>query len=211
MSILFITSIFLSVPLHADSLVLQALFNNKAMVKIDGRSVMLKKGKQISGYKLISADSYEAVIEYKGQRRRHVITGQPVQSKYPETAKLASVTILPDKRGMYVTTGSINGVGAEFLVDTGASVVAMNATHARTFHLSMSGAMDVPVETASGKVTGKYVKLKSVQVGGIIVRDVGAVIIPGEFPKKILLGMTFLKNINMQRKDSVIMLQARPY
>lgn len=211
MSALFFVGVLLSVALHADSIVLQALFTNKAMVSINGRSVILVKDKPVSGYKLISSDSYEALIEYNGKRQRYSINGQPVQSKYPENDKQPSLIIWPDKRGLYVTTGSINGVGTELLVDTGASVVAMNTSQARALNISSAEGSNINVETASGQLLGKRIKLRSVQVGGIIVKEVDAVVLPGKFPKKVLLGMAFLKSVDMQRQGSAILLQAKPY
>ena len=209
--ILFFSVTLFSTAMLADSIVLQALFNNKAMVSINGKSTMLLKDRSVKGYKLISANSYEAVIEYNGHQQRYTINGQPIQSQYPVGEKPTSLTIWPDKRGLFVTTGSINGVVAEFLVDTGASVVAMNASHARALNISFAKGENINVETASGQLLGKQVTLNAVQVGGIIVKEVSAVILPGKFPKKILLGMAFLKNVDMQREGEAILLQAKPY
>lgn len=209
--ILSIACILISSSLRADVIMLQALFNNKAMVSINGKSIMLVKDKPVQGYRLISSDSYEAVIVYNGQSRRYTIDGNPVQSQYPAGKQQASITVWPDKRGLYVTTGSINGMNAEFLIDTGASVVAMNESHARAFNISTEKAYKINVETASGSLVGRQVKLLTVQVGNIVVKDVDAVIMPGAFPRKILLGNAFLKNIEMKRTGQAILLQAKPY
>jgi len=211
LSVVVSIGILLSTTLWADTLVVKALFSNKAMVSINGKNVMLTKDRPVDGYRLVSADSFEAVIEYKGKQSRYTINGQPIQSNYPAAEKAISLTIWPNKRGLYVTTGSINGVGTEFLIDTGASVIAMNTNHASALNIAPEEGRNIGVETASGHLLGKSVKLKSVQIGGIIVNGVDAVILPGKYPKKVLLGMTFLQNVDMQRKGTAILLQAKPY
>lgn len=209
--ILSICSVLATATLFADTVVLQALFNNKAMVSINGKSILLVKDKPVQGYRLIKSDSYEAVIEFNGQARRYTINGSPVQSRYSAGKELAAVTIWPNKRGLYETGGSVNGLHADFLIDTGASVVAMNESHARAFSISTEKALRIKVETASGSLIGRQVKLRVVKIGGIVVNNVDAVILPGNFPRKILLGNAFLKNIEMKRQGQAILLQARPY
>ena len=62
------------------------------------------------------------------------------------------------------------------------------------------------VETASGKVNAWHVTLQSVSVGGISVDNVEATVVEGDYPSKILLGMTFLRHVKMEETDGVLSL-----
>ncbi|HEC28300.1 MAG TPA: TIGR02281 family clan AA aspartic protease [Gammaproteobacteria bacterium] len=197
----------------ADRIIVQALFNNMAVVNINGKRITLIKGKPVQqGLRLLGANSREAVIEHHGQVRTYKMSGQPVRSRYPDVAKTAEIKIWPDKNGLYITSGLVNGVTTEFLVDTGASVIAMNEEHARNFGIDYKKTgKPIDVETASGKLTGSVLKLNSIQVGGIVINNVMAVVLPGKHPTRVLLGATFLSKVDLQRKDTVILLKARPY
>jgi len=198
---------------YATAFRVQALLPNMAVVELDGRRITLFKGRApVAGLRLISADSYEAVIEYKGKRKKYHLGNQPVQTNYPATTATAEHQLWPDNRGMYFTAGSINGVGTSLLLDTGATVVAMNIHHARSFGVDLSKqTRQLNVKTASGQTTGYSVKLKTVRIGNIQINNVDAVVLQGGYPERVLLGMSFLKNVDMQRKNNMILLKARPY
>jgi len=200
-------------PVLALDLLIEGLLPNMAVVNVDGKRVTLFKGKTTHGLTLISADSYEAVIEYQGKRYTYGAGGQPVRTDFPETADTVDVlTIWPDASGLYTTLGSINDVRSNFMVDTGASVVAMNVNHAASFGIDAEkDGTPMNVQTASGNTMGHRILLKSVRVGSIVVYDVEAVVLPGDFPRHILLGMSFLKNVDMQRQEQAILLKAKTY
>jgi len=200
---------------HASSgnLQVQALLRDMVVVQLDGKRITLFKGRAaVSGLQLISSDSYEAVIEYQGKRKKYYLGNQPVRTHYPATTSTAKHQVWPDRHGMYFTAGSINGVGTSLLLDTGASVVAMNIYHARSFGIDLSHSYRrLNVKTASGQTTGYAVKLNTVRIGGIQLNNVDAVILQGSYPERVLLGMSFLKNVEMQRKNKMITLTAKPY
>ena len=197
----------------ALDLLIEGLLPDMAVVNFDGKRVTLFKGKTKYGLTLISADSYEAVIEYQGKRHTYGAGGQPVRTDFPEIAdKVDVITIWPDASGLYTTLGSINNVRSNFMVDTGASVVAMNTNHAASFGIDAEKeGTPMNVQTASGNSMGHRIKLKSVKLGNIVVYDVEAVVLPGDFPRHILLGMSFLKNVDMQRQEQAILLKAKTY
>ncbi len=202
----------LNTTAQARSLVIQALFNDMAVVSIDGARITLRKGKTVRGLTLIRADSHEAVIDYQGTRKRYTLGGQPIRSAYSRADAAEPVNVWPDARGLYTATGAINGIATEMLIDTGASVVAMNSEHARTLGIDYESLRpDISVETASGQLVGSTVSLNSVRLGHIIIRDVRAVVLPGQHPRHVLLGATFLQHVDMRRKDAVIQLRPKPY
>jgi aspartyl protease family protein len=193
---------------HAvERVVVRGLFANKAVVSIDGRQRLLQVGKRSpEGVLLISADSQSAVLEVNGQRRRYRL-GSEVSSSYAPN-RTARLHIAPDSRGMYRTVGTINGQTVNFLVDTGASVIAMNTHEARRLGIPyrLTGVRG-RVSTASGYAPAWYVTLRQVTVGELRLRNVRAVVLTGSHPPVTLLGMSFLGRINMQSRGRVMLLK----
>lgn len=119
-------------------------------------------------------------------------TGGASGQSYQRTAKIAG-----DQRGHFHAEASIGGRRAAFLVDTGASIVALSEPDADRLGVR-AGPNDpkVVLQTANGKVTGARVRLASIDIGGVRVQDVDAVILPGHALKQNLLGMSFLSRIS---------------
>jgi len=185
------------------------LFKGRAVVSVDGCHYTLKVGQSSpEGVKLISADSEAAVLEIRGKRGRYPL-GRHISSHY-QAAKKAEVRIVRDRHGMFKTPGTINGRPVEFLVDTGAGAVAMNAGHARSLGLSWRWTgTPIQVSTASGVATAYRITLKRVRVGPVELRDVDAwVHETDDFPQEILLGMSFLKRLEMVHKGNVLLLRS---
>jgi aspartyl protease family protein len=105
--------------------------------------------------------------------------------------------------------GSVNGTFVNFLVDTGASVVAMSRLHAQQLGLDFSGAQQGSVVTAQGTVMSYFVNLDEVVVGGITARNVQAAVIDGNYPVEILLGMSFLRQVGLEEQGGVLTLVQR--
>ena len=100
------------------------------MVNINNEQHLLKVGESpVSGIKLIKATSKYAVLDVNGKQDKYIL-GNRVRASYSKAEK-KKVIIYSDARGMYKTVGSINGYPVDFLVDTGASVVAINSTMAK--------------------------------------------------------------------------------
>jgi aspartyl protease family protein len=116
------------------------------------------------------------------------------------------VVLQRNRMGHYVTSGEINGVPVTFMLDTGATGVAIPDKVARQIGLKRGRA--VPTQTANGMSTSYMAKLDSVSVGDIELRDVQAGIAPGLGTQEVLLGMSFLKHIEFtQRGDTLILRQ----
>ena len=108
--------------------------------------------------------------------------------------------------GHYVADGSINGVSVTFLLDTGATGVAMSARLAQ--RVGAPRGQPVVTRTANGNATGYLTRLRSVQLGAIEQNNVPASIAPGLATDEVLLGMSFLKNLEMiQRGDTLTLRQ----
>jgi aspartyl protease family protein len=111
---------------------------------------------------------------------------------------------------MYLAAGSINGYTIDFLVDTGATTVAMNSTTAKRLGISyrLEGRPGI-VETASGQEKVYRVMLDTVTVGSIRLRNIPAMVLEGGMPRQVLLGMSFLRQLDIERKGTALMLKQK--
>ena len=128
---------------------------------------------------------------------------QSVYSRIDESGN-TEVILQRNRYGHYVTNGKINGVTVQFMLDTGATDVAIPEGLAEK--LSLSKGPEKRYHTANGTVTAYSTLLDSVLIGPIEVRNVRASINPGLKGNEILLGMSVLKRIEFtQRGDTLIL------
>lgn len=182
----------------------EALFPDAAVLLIDGQRKMLRAGQSFAGVTLVAAYSRTATLEVNGET---VVLGlsRRIGTNYEPTA--ARVVKIPrDAKLQYQTTASINGRSVQVLVDTGANVVALNSGHADALGVDYRSGVPGQVETAGGTVDAWLVTLRTVNVGGIQVDNVQASVVEGAFPADILLGMTFLKHVEMTESNGVLSL-----
>jgi len=111
-------------------------------------------------------------------------------------AGVRSLSIPPDARGHFQTDGRIEGQRIDFMVDTGASLVALNEKSAARFGLRPTpGDYKATVTTANGTVKAARTRLAMVELVGLIVRDVDAMVLPDEALSENLLGLSFLSKL----------------
>jgi aspartyl protease family protein len=107
-----------------------------------------------------------------------------------------SVSIARDARGHFQTDGRIDGQRIDFMVDTGASVVALNEKSAARFGFRPSPAQyNATVATANGTIKAARTRIDRMEVGELIVRDVDAMVLPDEALSENLLGLSFLSKL----------------
>jgi len=202
--------LLLSLPAFAvDKVMVLGLFSGKAVLQIDGKRRVLKVGERSpEGLLLVAADSNGATVEIDGTRQRMEL-GSHIGSSF-QGPQLAEVQVWPDKRGMYKVIGSINGLPVDFLVDTGATTIAMNSAQAKRLGIDFRVQGDRGmVSTASDVVPAYKVTLDRVTVGDITLRQVISVVIDGAQPQDVLLGMSFLGQLDMQRQGQVMVLKQK--
>jgi aspartyl protease family protein len=111
-------------------------------------------------------------------------------------AGLRSLDIARDSRGHFLTEGRIDGQRIDFMVDTGASVVALNEKSAARFGLRPSrGDYNASVTTANGTIKAARTRLAMIDIGGLVVHDVDAMVLPDEALSENLLGLSFLSKL----------------
>jgi aspartyl protease family protein len=107
-----------------------------------------------------------------------------------------NLIIQRDARGHFQTEGRIDGQRLDFMVDTGASVVALNEKSAARFGFRPSrNDYNALVSTANGTIKAARTRLAMVEIGGIVVRDVDAMVLPDEALSENLLGLSFLSKL----------------
>src|SRR5580704_17332860 len=111
-------------------------------------------------------------------------------------AGLRSLSIPRDGRGHFLTEGRIEGQRIGFMVDTGASIIALNETSAARFGLRPSrNDYKATVTTANGTIKAAPTRLAMVDIGGLVVRDVDAMVLPDAALSENLLGLSFLSKL----------------
>src|SRR4029453_16324973 len=107
-----------------------------------------------------------------------------------------SLDIPRDARGHFQTDGRIDGQRINFMVDTGASLVALNEKSAARFGLRPSRSdYNATVTTANGTIKDARTRLAMIELGGLVGRDVEAVVLPDEALSENLLGLSFLSKL----------------
>lgn len=184
-----------------------ALFKDKALFEIDGKRRLLVKGKRSpEGVVLVTSSSLKAVVEFDGVE--HALTPKMRIGGGYKKARSQEVRILRDSKGHFRTSGTINGRTISFLVDTGATSVAMSESHARQIGLNYKkDGTPAKALTASGESAAYQIQLKSVSVGGIRKQNVRAIVVKGNGPGEVLLGMSFLKGLDMNNQGNLMVLK----
>jgi len=195
--------IILCIPLNAWSedlqILVMALYRDHVVVEINRKQHFLAVGQRTpEGVTLISANSNQAVMDIAGQRSTFELNNR-VGGVYSAPAEMPVVSIWPTN-GMYLASGSVNGYTVDFMVDTGATVIAINGETAKRLGVDYLGANQIGVRTASGVELAYSIQLQNVQLGDISLDNVDAVVIDGPEPQRALLGMSFLNAFDMERK-----------
>lgn len=115
----------------------------------------------------------------------------------------AQVILDQGQGGHYFAEGAINGQPVRFLVDTGATDVAISESAARRMGLDFGPR--VTVMTAAGPAPAWITRLDTVQVGDLRVGNVRASITPG-LGEEALLGMSFLKHFSIRQEQGQLVI-----
>lgn len=188
------------------------LFPDKAVVVINGGKPRTMAVGETSpeGVRLISASSESATFEVGGKRRTLAAGEGAAIAMTPSNPGAGIVTLTADSRGHFITTGTVNGISVRFMVDTGASLVALSSVEAKRLGVNYLAGSRALTRTASGVIPVYRVKLDTVRVGDITVNNVDAVVIEGDTLPLALLGMSFLNRMEMKR-DGVTMTLTKRY
>lgn len=125
-------------------------------------------------------------------------------NRVPEVTGAGDVVLKRDRSGHFSAGGAINGHPVRFLIDTGATQIAVPAQLAE--RLSLKRGLPIQLMTAAGPARGYMTRLQSVTLATLELKDAAAIIAEGLDPNTVLLGMNFLRQLEMiQRGDQLIL------
>ena len=198
---------FAAFPAWAVDVGVVGLFPGKAVLVIDGgvpRTVPV--GGSVSGVKLIAVSEGSATVEIAGKRQRLAI-GQHAHAG-GDGGGAQSTSLTADSRGHFITTGTVNGATVRFMVDTGATSVALGASDARRANVNLANGRPIMVQTANGVTQAWLVTLNSVRIGDVTLNEVEGTVHQQDMPV-VLLGMSFLNRMEMKRDGQTMTLRKR--
>ena len=181
---------------------------SKAMLMVNGGEPQaVRVGESLDGVKLLSIQGEQAIVEIGG-KKRPLRVGQHAVGMANSGDGSGKITMMADAQGHFFTTGNINGTSVRFLVDTGATSIALGAADARRIGIDTSRAQQGLTETANGRTQVSRVKLDTVRIGDVTLNNIDAIVLGHDMPTA-LLGMSFLNRMEMQRDGSTMTLKKR--
>jgi len=196
----------------ALNVVVMAIFGEMVILKVDGTKHKLRVGdKTPEGITLAEIDGDTIILKQGNKKSRHKLGGQVsfgVEGSRSKTVKKHQVAKIWPQGDMYVTHGSINKFAVTFMVDTGATWIALGVPLAKRMGLNYSRGTPGFAGTASGTTPIHKIKLNTVRVGDIIMHNVEAAVIPN-LSGHVLLGNSFLKHCEMTRTKQVMILKKK--
>jgi aspartyl protease family protein len=193
----------------AQSVSMSGSLGDKALLLIDGTPRTVAAGATVAGVKVLRVSGSETVVEVGGKRQTLQLGGAQVNLGGTASAGGGTQIVLAaGPGGHFVTAGSINGRAVRFVVDTGATFIAMGEAEARRIGVDYARGQRGLVNTANGQVVSHRVSLGEVRVGDVTVYNVDAVVVPAGMDV-ILLGNSFLTRFQMKRDADVLVLDKR--
>jgi aspartyl protease family protein len=149
---------------------------------------------------VLSTTGDSAVVDIKGQRVNLRVGDAPASvGAKAGTGGATKIVLQAGTGGHFMPSGQINGKPVQFLVDTGATAIALSVADAERIGLNYKAGQAVQANTANGVSQAWAVKLRSVKIGDVEVFDVDAAILPQAMPF-VLLGNSFLTRFSMRRE-----------
>lgn len=191
-------------------------FGDKTLISVNGAPArVIAVGEQRDGVRVIAVRGDRVTVEVNGERRTLAVgLGDAFTARRApiDTTQAANgrggVTLTADSHGQFSAQVQINGVDATFLVDTGASVVTLPSSLARRANIDLERATPIIISTANGRARAHRVLLNTVKLDGLAAHLVEAVVVEDAKLPYALLGMSFLKRMDMHREgDSLVLLQ----
>ncbi len=189
---------------------LAGVMGSRALLVIDGQQQVVGVGARVAGVRLLALQGDAAEVEVEGQRLALRVGASPVAIARSGAGVSAApeIVLSAGPGGHFVTQGAINGRAVSFLVDTGATTVAIGQPEAQRLGLDLQQGKRVLSNTANGTVAVTLVTLTRVRVGEVEVANVPAVVMPQAMPY-VLLGNSFLTRFQMRRENDVMRLELR--
>ncbi|MDM0008098.1 TIGR02281 family clan AA aspartic protease [Variovorax sp. J22G73] len=199
----------------ASSVTLTGSIGSRAILIVNGNPPKtVAVGESYQGVKLVSLQAEQAVVELEG-KRVNLRMDTPVSiggggggGGDGGSGGGNRVVLSADSRGHFMTQGAINGRPVTFMLDTGATTVALSMADAQRIGLDYSKGQPVQINTANGVAPGFRLRLNSVRVGDVEVYDIDAIVSQQGMPF-VLLGNSFINRFSMRRDADQMVLEKR--
>lgn len=193
-------------PAPSQGVSLGGVMGRQAMLMIDGQPRLLAAGASHGTVRVLTVGDDFVEIQIDGVRQRLRVGDRPIQMARQGPRASGREIVLPAGRGgHFYAQGSINGKPIDFMVDTGATNVALDHGRALAMGIDLQNARASFSGTANGMVRTRLVSLKSVRIHDVEVYDVEAVIVPMPM-EHALLGNSFLSRFTMLRQGDLMRL-----
>ena len=193
----------------AQSVVLAGRMGDRALLVVDGKAHTVSVGSSANQVRLLRWVGEDAEVEVSGQKALLRVGGSPAQvGAGARTSGGREIVMTAGSGGHFTPAGSINGKAVSFMVDTGATLVALGQDDAQRLGVDLKSARAGISQTANGPVRVLMVTLDRVRVGEVELTQVAAVVMPQPMPF-VLLGNSFLTRFQMRRDNDVMRLELR--
>jgi aspartyl protease family protein len=196
---------------QAQSVTLSGMVGSKALLIVDGSAPkIVASGDTFQGVKVLSTQGDSAVLMVGGKRLNVRVGDAPASVGEQSGSKSSGSKIVLNAGdgGHFLAQGSINGKSVQFMVDTGATTVAMGAAEAKRMGIDYAAGKPVRMNTANGQALGYLLTLNSVRIGDVEVQNVEAIVAQQAMPY-VLLGNSFLTRFSMRRDNDQMVLERR--
>jgi aspartyl protease family protein len=207
-ALILVTSLLFSNACLADTNVnIVGLFSNKVVLIINGgKPKTLSVGQTSDGVKLLAADSRMATLQIEGKTKQLGMGQAASVGGGNANAAASSVILYANREGHFLSDCQINGAILKFLVDTGATTVALNSGDAKFANIDYKRGEPVQVGTANGVVSAYRVTIASLKIGAVTLNQVEGTVLEGGSPSVVLMGMSALNRLDMKRQDIALTL-----
>nr|WP_312989288.1 TIGR02281 family clan AA aspartic protease [Comamonas koreensis] len=183
------------------SVALAGILGDKALLVIDGRAPKaVAAGSSYQQVQVVSVKDGQAQVSIAGALHSLRMGESPVSvadAALP-VSNTGRIVLAADASGHFMTAGMINGKATRFLVDTGATTVSLGMSEALKLGIDYKQGRAVRMGTANGVSNGWHLKLSSVRISDVELRNVDAVVTSANMPY-VLLGNSFLNAFEMKR------------
>jgi aspartyl protease family protein len=182
---------------------------SRALLVVNGTAPKaVAAGESHQGVKIVSVNGEQVVLDIKGQRSTLRVGDAPVSVGARRDTSSSNKIVLPlGQGGHFFAQGMVNGKSMQFLVDTGATTVALGQSDAKRMGIDYEKGRPVRMNTANGTAQGWLIKLSSVRIGDVEVFEVDAIVGPNM--PYALLGNSFLSRFSMNRTSDLMVLERR--
>jgi len=180
-----------------------------AVIVLDGgEPKTVKVGQSWRGVTVLAVEHDRATVEIEG-KKRVLERGQHYRSTAATSSDRGKAILAADSRGHFLADATVNGLPVRFVVDTGATLIALPQQEAERLGINFRAGQASQTRTANGVAQVYLVKLDAVKIGGIELHNVDATVHQGGGLDQALLGMSFLNRVLMQRDGATMTLIQR--